>query len=169
VSRWERRQKTLHRCCDKSRTSYPHWPPTSHREAIDQLLCLLGRSYPHREYLAHCWVAFLYRQLAPAVEGTKCHRDRMNILTLVRKSCPTLVASDRPSPRPKRQRMDCENICEPAIENNLPTCLCCCGIHREECPAHQILVVGRKGESSPAWSATARRRQLMPKKGRKIL
>ena len=27
-------------------------------------------------------------------------------------------------------------------------CLCCCGIHREECPAHQILVVGRKGESS---------------------
>jgi len=84
----------------------PDLPPWGHRST----------PVPPRAFLsAHCWVAFLYRQLAPAVEGTKCHRDRMNILTLVRKSCPTLVASDRPSPRPKRQRMDCENICEPAI------------------------------------------------------
>jgi hypothetical protein len=73
-----------------------------HSEAIDQLLCLLERSYPHREYLAHCWVTFLFRQLAAAVEGAEDHQHRTILPTLVRKSCPTLVASDQQSPGSRR-------------------------------------------------------------------
>jgi hypothetical protein len=43
------------RCrCDKSLTSYPHWPPTTYEEAIAQLNCLIGESYTHRPYLADC-------------------------------------------------------------------------------------------------------------------
>jgi hypothetical protein len=41
--------------CGKSSISYPHWPPSSYEECTDQLLCLLGRSYLHRSYLAECW------------------------------------------------------------------------------------------------------------------
>jgi hypothetical protein len=40
----------LGRCCGKSESSYPHWPPTCQAEALDQLQCLLGRSYPSVGY-----------------------------------------------------------------------------------------------------------------------
>ena len=56
--------------CGKSRTSYPHWPPSCRSEAVDQLCCLLGRSYPHREYLAKCWLT--------SISKTGTGRDRRN-------------------------------------------------------------------------------------------
>ena len=33
--------------CGKGATSYPHWPPSCHEEAVDQLRCLL-EAQPHR-------------------------------------------------------------------------------------------------------------------------
>jgi hypothetical protein len=61
----------------------PPWPPSCHSEAVDQLRCLLGRSYPHRQYLAHCWLTSLFRKLA--VEGTD---EIQTMITLVQKNCP---------------------------------------------------------------------------------
>ncbi|KAN0067860.1 hypothetical protein V8E54_014107, partial [Elaphomyces granulatus] len=74
--------------CGKSRTSYPHRPPSCHSEAVDQLRCLLGRSYPHRQYLAHCWLTSLFRKLA--LEGTE---EIATMITLVQKNCPALQSA----------------------------------------------------------------------------
>ena len=85
--------------CGKSRTSYPHWPPSCRSEAVDQLCCLLGRSYPHREYLADCWLTSLFRKLA--LEGTE---ETEAMITLVQNSCPVLQSAGE-VPTAKGRRM----------------------------------------------------------------
>ena len=111
-------------CCGKSGTSYPHWPPSYRSEATDQLLCLLGRSYPHRLHLADLWMSSLREQ---AADG--------RTICLVQQRCPSLQPTcERPQQR--RPRMDCVGLCERAIRDNDSICLCCCPIHREECPVH---------------------------------
>ncbi|KAN0067277.1 hypothetical protein V8E54_014540 [Elaphomyces granulatus] len=127
--------------CGKSRTSYPHWPPSCHSEAVDQLRCLLGRSYPHRQYLAHCWLTSLFRKLA--VEGTD---EIQTMITLVQKICPALQsAGELPDMSAQRhkgsRRIDCDAICQPAIDENDPTCICECRHHREECPVHRVSTI----------------------------
>jgi hypothetical protein len=131
------------RCCGKSQSSYPHWPPTGQQEALDQLQCLLGRSYPHRDYLAECWLSNLFGQLLPVEgrgPGSKTAGDLKRTISLIQKSCPALLRLDRQiadeATKPKRRRMDCEGICEPVLVENRSDCLCCCPFHREECPAH---------------------------------
>jgi hypothetical protein len=66
------------RRCDygKSRTSHPHWPPTCQTEALDQLNCLLGQSYPHRLYLAHCWISFLRGKIVPEMSTAQHQQQR---------------------------------------------------------------------------------------------
>ena len=109
--------------CGKSMTSYPHWPPTCQSEAVDQLHCLVGQSY------AHTWMAFL---LGKATDGTK---DDIEIISLVRNSCPVLLQSENnDTPNRKRGKFDCEGICRPVLEANSSDCLCACPCHREECP-----------------------------------
>ena len=73
---WERR----HCNCGKSRTSYPHWPPTCKSEAVDQLRCLVGESAPHRQYLAHCWMVFLLGKTTADTE------DGQKMISLVHQS-----------------------------------------------------------------------------------
>jgi hypothetical protein len=123
--------------CGKSRTSYPHWPPSYRSEAVDQLCCLLGRSYPHRESLAKCWLTSLFRRLA--LEGTE---ETEAMITLVQNSCPVLrSAGEMPRAKGRRvHRIDCDTICKPAITYNDSTCICDCGLHREECPVHSLVV-----------------------------
>src|SRR5882762_2400808 len=48
--------------CPLSRTSYPHWPPTSLKEAFDQLNLLQEQHNRHRRYLAHKWWVFVKSQ-----------------------------------------------------------------------------------------------------------
>ncbi len=48
--------------CPLSCTSYPHWPPTSLKEAFDQLYLLQDQHNRHRRYLAHQWWAFVRSQ-----------------------------------------------------------------------------------------------------------
>jgi len=119
-------------CCGKSGTSYPHWPPSCRSEATDQLLCLLGRSYPHRSHLADFWVSSLREQ---AADGRPDY-DRRTV-SLIERSCPSLRQSPSERPRQKRERVDCEGLCERVIRINDSICLCCCPVHREECPIHR--------------------------------
>ncbi|KAN0069184.1 hypothetical protein V8E54_012813 [Elaphomyces granulatus] len=200
----------LTRCsCGKSRTSYPHWPPTTHGEAMAQLRCLTGTSYPHRLYLADCWITSLYREQAQSwTDGYAIHslqtieniqtklylaeitsiedcgflahnarigaghatteiknvllracetvklqlmggrglkRERSILTSLFRKlaerteetatmiilvqnSCPALQsAGEVPKAKGRRMHpMDCDAICQPAIDNNDATCICDC-------------------------------------------
>jgi hypothetical protein len=85
--------------CGRSRMSYSHWPPSCHSEAFDQLYCLPGRSYPHREYLADCWLTSLFRKLA--LEGTE---ETESMITLVQNSCPVLQSAGE-VPTAKGRRM----------------------------------------------------------------
>jgi hypothetical protein len=41
--------------CRKSAISFPHWPPSSYQEAVQQLRCVLGENINHRKYLASSW------------------------------------------------------------------------------------------------------------------
>ena len=121
------------RCsCNKSLTSYPHWPPTTYDEAMAQLNCLIGESYPHRIYLAECWVTSLYVKMATGSEGIE------HIISLIEETCQSLNKS------PKQRgpyKVDCRKICEPALKAkgtaNGASCLCDCSRHREECPVHE--------------------------------
>jgi len=121
------------RCsCNKSLTSYPHWPPTTYDEAMAQLNCLIGESYPHRIYLAECWVTSLYVKMATGSEGIE------HIISLIEETCQSLNKS------PKQRgpyKVDCRKICEPALKAkgtaNGAFCLCDCSRHREECPVHE--------------------------------
>ena len=74
------------RCyCGKSRTSYPHWPPTTLKEAVAQLKCLIGEFKPHRMYLAHCWMTSLCIKLAAAEPRSKATIKQL--ISLVQEHC----------------------------------------------------------------------------------
>jgi hypothetical protein len=121
------------RCrCDKSLTSFPHWPPTTYEEAIAQLNCLIGESFPHRLYLADCWMTSLYLKLAKGSDGIE------KIISMIQDNCQSL---DKSPKRPGTNKFDCREICEPVLTAkgtaNGSFCLCSCSRHREACPVHQ--------------------------------
>ena len=105
---WEHR----HCNCGKSRTSYPHWPPTCKLEAVDQLRCLVGESAPHRQYLAHCWMTFLLGK------NTADSEDDKNLISLVHQSCPGLLTPKHETHRHRRGKLDCERVCQPVLDIN---------------------------------------------------
>jgi len=93
---------------------------------------LIGESFPHRLYLADCWLTSLYVKLATGSDGIE------NIISLIQDNCQSLHKS------PKRQgtnKVDCRTICEPVLAAkgtaNGSFCLCSCSRHREACPVHQ--------------------------------
>ncbi|KAN0074352.1 hypothetical protein V8E54_008289 [Elaphomyces granulatus] len=135
-----RRRFRTRTCCHRSRINYPHWPPSSEEEAFDQLDCLLDepKTAPHRMYLAECWLAFLYRNLAAGSNVSAT-------IKLVEQGCP-IILSGKPSLLGNKgsrrrvgrwERKSCEDICEPVLLKNKPFCLCCCPEHREDCPVHR--------------------------------
>ena len=105
---WEHR----HCNCGKSRTSYPHWPPTCKLAAVDQLRCLVGESAPHRQYLAHCWMTFLLGK------NTADSEDDKNLISLVHQSCPGLLTPKHETHRHRRGKLDCERVCQPVLDIN---------------------------------------------------
>jgi hypothetical protein len=91
--------------------------------------------------LAHCWLTSLFRKLA--VEGTD---EIQTMITLVQKNCPALQSAgelpDRSAQRYKgSRRIDCDAICQPAIDENDPICICESRHHREECPVHRVSTI----------------------------
>ena len=92
------------RCrCDKSLTSFPHWPPTTYEEAIAQLNCLIGESFPHRLYLADCWMTSLYLKLAKGLDGIE------KIISMIQDNFQSL---DKSPNRPGTNKVDCRKICK---------------------------------------------------------
>jgi len=136
---FHRTHRSLPCSCGKSATSYPHWPPSCHEEAVDQLRCLL-EAQPHRLHLAHGWQTFLWREQSRAESGAPWSEEH-SILSLLRNSCATLFPDDEISDNQDegtKPKFDCKSIgCERAIRENLSLCLCCCFCHREECPVHR--------------------------------
>jgi hypothetical protein len=70
----------------------------------------------------------------PMSLGPVVHRSQT--VSLVERSCPSLRQSSSERLRQKRGRVDCEGLCERVIRINDSICLCCCLVHREECPIH---------------------------------
>jgi hypothetical protein len=128
------------RCyCHKSQTSYPHWPPTTHEEAVAQLRCLMGQSYAHRMYLTECWIISLRHKLTAAEPESKADAER--IISLVQKNCPNATTdSNEPQAANMRRRPKkiCDKVCNPVLLEGRCYCLCSCGWHREECPVHRM-------------------------------
>jgi|SRR5467141_560509 len=128
----QRHLPKVKRChCGKSLTSYPHWPPSTYEEAVAQLRSLIGESFPHRMYLADCWLTSLHMKLAAGSEGVE------KMISLVQQSCGSLHQS---AERRVANVVDCRMICEPILKAqgtaNGSSCLCGCGRHREVCPIH---------------------------------
>ena len=107
----ERHLSRSTRClCGKSNTSYPHWPPTIHREAIAQLECLTSCSFPHRLYLADCWITTLYRQEARNWTDTA---EVEGLISLVESACGKEAESSQQIPveRTRKKKMRFANQC----------------------------------------------------------
>jgi hypothetical protein len=118
-------------------TSYPHWPPTTHGEAMAQLRCLTGDSFPHRQYLAGCWMTTLSVEQAQSWSVTA---EMDALISLVGKVCDQAAKKSlrNTGEMDRREKMDCQEICEPVLQNRSCFCLCCCPEHREECPVHRV-------------------------------
>jgi hypothetical protein len=99
-------------------------PPTCQTEALDQLNCLLGQSYPHRLHLAHCWMAFLWGKIIPET-STAQHQ------ILGAEQLPHTPALETPKHKGK---MDCVGICQPVLHAWSSHCLCACFFDPEEFP-----------------------------------
>jgi hypothetical protein len=124
--------------CGKSGTSYPHWPPSCHEEALDQLRCIL-EAYPHRLHLAHGWQSFLWREQCRRKSETPELEEYVELASLLRNSCPTLFPDDDNPDEGLKRKFDCKSFgCERVIREKLSFCLCCCFRHREECPVHRF-------------------------------
>ena len=125
------------RCyCDKSRTSYPHWPPTTLKEAVAQLKCLIGEFQPHRMYLAHCWMISLRIKLAAAEPRSKATIKQL--ISLVQEHCRITDRNELETGHMRRGKRICGEVCNPVLLEGRCYCLCSCGWHREECPVHRI-------------------------------
>ncbi|KAN0077548.1 hypothetical protein V8E54_005852 [Elaphomyces granulatus] len=118
--------------------SFPHWPPTSYEEAIEQLRCVLGKDIGHRRYLASCWLSFVkqkassdsfYRLLAGLIE-TKCptflHEQRKEELEELRRQAQIKYC----------KVFSCSAFCNLVLAQQRRSCLCHCRRHRDERPAH---------------------------------
>ena len=123
--------------CGKSRTSFPHWPPSTYEEAVEQLRCLIGESFPHRQYLGYCWRTYLYQKLATDREPAS-QQNLEKAISLVESNCEIeKYSGGDPLVRNVRE-VNCTAICEPILVDNSSHCLCSCRRHREECPVHRL-------------------------------
>jgi hypothetical protein len=127
-----------HSCfCRKSAIGFPHWPPSSYQEAVEQLRCVLGKDIRHRKYLAFSW--FSWVNSSTQTYGV--------IGELIENACPAFVEERRKEGLDRmrrqaqlryRQTFSCSAFCEPALRQNSSYCLCFCPRHRDMCPSHRV-------------------------------
>ena|ERR1700744_3234122 len=126
--------------CGKSWISYPHWPPSTYEESVEQFRSLLFSPRPHRPSLASCWLSFLSRtEWAQRQRNSACD-DHSSMVQLLRENCP-ILSSDQDSPTQTRkwQREDCDRFCQTVLRDKSSSyCLCPCYLHRDICPAHRF-------------------------------
>jgi hypothetical protein len=123
----------------RSRIAYPHWPPTTHREAFDQLCLMQDPHNRHRRYLSHQWWTYVLELAGAAGEPQNVCGDYMEIADGIRGICPSInmelekveVIRNKPS------ELRCHNLCDKVIkQRGSSICLCFCHQHREDCPVH---------------------------------
>jgi len=88
--------------CGKSWISYPHWPPSTYEESVEQFRSLLSSPRPPRPSLASCWLSFLSRtDWAQRQRNSACD-DHSSMVRLLRENCP-ILSSDQDSPTQTRK------------------------------------------------------------------
>jgi hypothetical protein len=126
-------------CHGRSRIAYPHWPPTTHKEAFDQLCMLTQRHNCHHRYLAMQWWSEVTRASTLTIKTPAYREEQTNIANDIRALCPSIDMELEDSHLHIRQRSEgweCYNLCDMVIDLGSSTCLCFCDQHREDCPVH---------------------------------
>jgi hypothetical protein len=122
--------------CRQSSVSYPHWPPTTVKEAFDLLVYQQDLHNHHKRYLAHQWWVFVRAM------GSTCpqnHRSGVyeNLAFLILDFCPCIqhdMDMDL-SIQPRPKGWGCYDYCTRVLDKG-DGCLCFCTEHRDECPTH---------------------------------
>jgi hypothetical protein len=128
------------RCaCGRASISYPHWPPSSKEEALQQFEYSINNENEHRKNLVIRWWEHFndFANMSPwnVSERQGRYREAAELIKehslLVQKE---LERSYAHKERPKGWR--CHEYCDRVIERKEVSCLCHCGQHRDECPIH---------------------------------
>ena len=126
--------------CGKGRMSYPHWPPTSHQEAMDLLYNCFDKENTHRRYIAYCWWVFTNRlaTMTPWVSSTsqKWYKDRA---AEILQNCPAVfkeLQQDKSIPL-RLIGWSCRETCELILRERRCECTCFCKDYESECPLHR--------------------------------
>jgi len=128
--------------CKLSAISYPHWPPTSTKEAFDQLVYLTDEHNTHRRYLAHVWWVHVLTEAgrATVIKPEMEAQEVFNLATTIKELCPSVKKDSELIDVFNRRRAsgwECYNVCEVVLgSTGSSTCLCFCTHHRDECPVH---------------------------------
>jgi hypothetical protein len=87
-----------------------NWPELATlylRRGVGATEMFSGESFPHRLYLAECWVASLYVKLATGSDGIE------NIISLIQANCESLHKTAK---RRIATKVDCRSICDPVLK-----------------------------------------------------
>jgi len=121
--------------CGRSRMLFPHWPPTSLKEAEIQYRMCFEERLINRRNLAHCWWRVI-NNFEPWIvsEPQQRYRDGQEIL----RRCPAVAEEQRTVMKlPRRPRgWRCNDYCEITLKERRCSCLCHCEQHRDQCPIH---------------------------------
>jgi hypothetical protein len=124
--------------CGGSRMTYPHWPPTSFEEALEQFDYCMQQRNTHRRYLANSWWIFFNKLgFQETADKQKMCEEKAE---LIESNCAyfqeeLVKEENRITKRPNGWR--CFEYCEPKIRENAWVCLCFCEHHRDCCPIHK--------------------------------
>jgi hypothetical protein len=125
--------------CRKSRTSFPHWPPTSFGEAWALYENCFKEDNLHRKYLAYCWWVFANsRATFHPGKSTPQRLWYQREAEEIRAYCPAVNEElNRDKSIPERPReWSCQVKCAEILRWN-DGCTCYCNHHRDECPTHR--------------------------------
>jgi hypothetical protein len=122
--------------CQRSWISYPHWPPSTYQEVLEQLECVLRKNSDHRKYLASCWLSFVNRkafwdpsQISVGSRYLRSHRVVMSGIPWGTEERgarrPAQTSTDRLS-----QSVLLFAFCDPVLQERRFDCLCHCGSYR---------------------------------------
>jgi hypothetical protein len=127
--------------CGKASIGYPHWPPTSEEESVEQFNYCMNDYNGHRRNLVLRWWEH-FNEFAVMTKWNVSERQsyykeaadliRLNSL-IVRKELERSLSHRK---RPKS--WSCESYCEKVLTEKQVACLCHCGEHRDECPVHSF-------------------------------
>jgi hypothetical protein len=132
--------KNRGRCaCRKASISYPHWPPTTKEEALQQFGYTMLDENEHRKNLVLRWWEHFndFANMTPwnVSERQGRYREAAELIKehsiIVQRELEKSLTHEK---RPKGWR--CHEYCNKVIEKKEVSCLCHCGQHRDQCPIH---------------------------------